>query len=94
MGIIPLSILGQQLCEWPGIFHPELLAHCILLEEAATQVEVEHGVEHVHPLVVGQIPQEVAVRVSSRVFGLPTFWRSAAKLSIVDLVGAPGILSS
>ena len=73
VGIIPLSIIGQQLCEWPEIFHPELLAHCILLEEAATQVEIEHGVEHVHPLIVGQVLQEVAVRVSSEVLWIAHF---------------------
>ena len=57
----PLPTLGQQLGEWPRIFHPELRAHGILLEEAASQVEVEHVVEHVHALMVGQLLEEVVV---------------------------------
>ena len=42
--VIPLSISGQQLSEWPWIFHPVLAAHWLLLEEAAVQVEVEHPI--------------------------------------------------
>ena len=32
-----------------------------MLEEAAIQVEVENGIEHVHALKVGQLFEEVAV---------------------------------
>ena len=59
--------MGQQVCEWPWAFHPELLAHCILLEEPAIQVEVEHGIEHVHALKVGQLLEEVAVWMGSKI---------------------------
>ena len=66
MSVRPLPILGQQLCEWPWIFHPELFADRVLLEVALAEVQFEHGVEHVPTLEGWHGLQEVAVWMNSK----------------------------
>ena len=63
MTVMPLPVLSQQLCEWPWIFHPEL---SVVLEEAPAEVQVEHGVEHVHTLELWHVLQEAAVWMCSK----------------------------